>query len=52
MDQLVAQGLTPEYITIDIAHGHADSVKNMIGYLKKAAAILRDCRQRGHAPRR
>ena len=25
----------PEYVTIDIAHGHADSVKNMIGYLKE-----------------
>jgi GMP reductase len=35
VDQLVALGLTPEYITIDIAHGHADSVKNMIGYLKE-----------------
>ena len=35
VDQLVAQGLVPEYITIDIAHGHADSVKNMIGYLKQ-----------------
>jgi len=35
VDQLVAAGLTPEYITIDIAHGHADTVKNMIGYLKK-----------------
>ena len=34
VDQLVALGLTPEYITIDIAHGHADSVKNTIGYLK------------------
>jgi len=34
VDQLVALGLTPEYITIDIAHGHADSVKNMIGYLR------------------
>ena len=34
VDQLVAQGLVPEYITIDIAHGHADSVKNMIAYLK------------------
>ena len=34
VDQLVALGLTPEYITIDIAHGHADSVKNMITYLK------------------
>jgi len=35
VDQLVAAGLTPEYITIDIAHGHADSVKNMIGCLKQ-----------------
>jgi GMP reductase len=35
VDQLKAQGLAPDYITIDIAHGHADSVKNMIGYLKE-----------------
>ena len=35
VDRLVAEGLAPEYITIDIAHGHADSVKNMIGYLKE-----------------
>jgi len=35
VDQLVALGLTPEYITIDIAHGHADSVKNMIVYLRE-----------------
>ena len=35
VDQLVAKGLTPDYVTIDIAHGHADSVKNMIGYLKE-----------------
>ena len=34
-DQQAAAGLVPEYITIDIAHGHADSVKNMIGYLKQ-----------------
>ena len=34
VDQLVALGLVPEYITIDIAHGHSDSVKNMISYLK------------------
>ncbi len=34
VDALLAQGLTPEYITIDIAHGHADSVKNMIAYIK------------------
>lgn len=35
VDQLKAQDLVPDYITIDIAHGHADSVKNMIGYLKE-----------------
>jgi len=35
VDQLLALGLAPEYVTIDIAHGHADSVKNMIGYLKE-----------------
>ncbi len=35
VDQLVSLGLTPEYITIDIAHGHADSVKNMIVYLRE-----------------
>ena len=35
VDQLVAEGLCPEYITIDIAHGHADSVKAMIAYLKQ-----------------
>ncbi|MDM0113599.1 GMP reductase [Variovorax sp. J22R133] len=35
VDKLVAEKLVPEFITIDIAHGHADSVKNMIGYLKE-----------------
>lgn len=35
VDRLVMLGLTPEYITIDIAHGHADSVKNMIAYLRE-----------------
>ena len=34
VDQLAALGLVPEYITIDIAHGHADSVKNMIAHLR------------------
>jgi len=34
VDRLAAQGLTPDYITIDIAHGHADTVRAMIGYLK------------------
>jgi GMP reductase len=34
IDQLAAEGLAPEYITIDIAHGHADTVKEMIGHIK------------------
>ena len=34
VDQMVDEGLIPEYITIDIAHGHADSVKKMVRYLK------------------
>ena len=35
VDQLVALGLAPDYITIDVAHGHADTVQKMIGYLKQ-----------------
>ena len=35
VDQMVALGLVPEYITIDIAHGHVDSVQKMIGYIKQ-----------------
>ncbi|HRN76838.1 GMP reductase [Ottowia sp.] len=34
IDQLAAEGLAPEYITIDIAHGHADSVREMIHHIK------------------
>ena len=34
VDALVAAGLTPDFITIDIAHGHADSVKDMITCIK------------------
>lgn len=34
VDALAAGGLVPEYVTIDIAHGHADSVKNMIAHLR------------------
>ena len=34
VDRLAAEKLAPEYVTIDIAHGHADSVKEMIYYLK------------------
>lgn len=35
VDALVGAGLAPQYITIDIAHGHADTVQRMIAYLKK-----------------
>ena len=35
IDELAAQQLIPEYITIDIAHGYADSVINMIQYIKE-----------------
>ncbi|GAA0450064.1 GMP reductase [Alkalibacillus silvisoli] len=32
--QLTEAGLVPDYITIDIAHGHSDSVINMIQHIK------------------
>ncbi len=35
VDQFKAQGLVPEYITIDIAHGHSDNVRDMIMYIKE-----------------
>jgi len=34
VDTLATEKLVPEYITIDIAHGHADSVRDMIAYIK------------------
>ncbi|MBA2676444.1 GMP reductase [Ramlibacter sp.] len=34
VDLLAAEGLVPDYVTIDIAHGHADTVRDMIGHLK------------------
>jgi len=34
IDQLAADGVGADYITIDIAHGHADSVMRMIDYIK------------------
>lgn len=34
VERLLAERLMPDYITIDIAHGHADSVKQMIAYIK------------------
>lgn len=35
VQRLAAEGLVPEYVTIDIAHGHADSVQRMIALLKE-----------------
>lgn len=35
IEQLSAEGLSPEYVTIDIAHGHSDSVIKMIHHIKK-----------------
>lgn len=35
IDRLAADGVGADYITIDIAHGHADSVQRMIEYIKK-----------------
>ena len=35
IDKLAAAKLVPEYITIDIAHGHADTVKDMITHIKE-----------------
>ncbi|GAB4214221.1 MAG: GMP reductase [Rhodoferax sp.] len=34
VDRLAALKLTPEFVTIDIAHGHADPVRDMIAHLR------------------
>ena len=34
VQQLADDGLAPEYITIDIAHGHSNAVIKMIGHIK------------------
>lgn len=34
VEELAALGLTPEFITIDIAHGHSNAVINMIQHIK------------------
>lgn len=34
INKIIATGTAPDYITIDIAHGHADSVIAMIGHIK------------------
>lgn len=35
VEELAAENLVPDYITIDIAHGHSNSVINMIQHIKK-----------------
>lgn len=35
VEQLAAEGLTPEFMTIDIAHGHSNAVISMIQHIKK-----------------
>ncbi|MDW0116558.1 GMP reductase [Sporosarcina thermotolerans] len=35
VEQLSADGLVPDYVTIDIAHGHSNAVIRMIQHLKK-----------------
>lgn len=34
VDQMRSEGAVPDYITIDVAHGHSDNVIKMIRYLK------------------
>lgn len=34
VEELAAKGLTPEFITIDIAHGHSNAVISMIQHIK------------------
>ena len=41
VQQLVAEQLTPEYITIDIAHGHSNAAINMIQHIKTFTRELR-----------
>ena len=35
VDRLAAEGLGADYVTIDIAHGHADPVRRMLAHLKE-----------------
>lgn len=36
VERLAQEGLVPDYVTIDIAHGHSNAVINMIQHLKKS----------------
>ena len=35
VDGFVKQGIVPEYVTVDVAHGHADTVVEIVKYLKE-----------------
>ncbi|HEX7637122.1 MAG TPA: GMP reductase [Burkholderiaceae bacterium] len=35
IDRLAAEGVGADYVTIDIAHGHAESVRRMIAHIKE-----------------
>lgn len=35
LDTLKKENMVPDYMTIDIAHGHSDAVLNMLRYIKK-----------------
>src|SRR5699024_2096124 len=35
VEELVEQNLVPEYITIDVAHGHSDNVIKMVEFIKE-----------------
>ena len=35
VEQLASENVVPDYITIDIAHGHSNSVSRMIQHIKK-----------------
>ena len=35
LSQLLAEGLSPDYATVDIAHGHSVKLANMVAHLKR-----------------
>ncbi|GIX66069.1 GMP reductase [Babesia caballi] len=36
IDDLRAENLVPEYVTIDVSHGHSDGVRDMIAHVRRA----------------
>lgn len=43
IEELADKQLVPEYITIDIAHGHSDSVIKMIKHIKNIFQNICNC---------